>query len=88
MGGLALPATVNSVEVDRESAVPPYQQVAAYLRDQIAAGKLPAGSALPSVTTLTQDYGIARITAQKALRVLRDEGLAVVVKGWGTFVAG
>jgi DNA-binding GntR family transcriptional regulator len=33
-----------------------------------------------------QEYGIARTTASKALRVLADEGLAEVVPGWGTYV--
>jgi DNA-binding GntR family transcriptional regulator len=39
------------------------------------------------VTQLVQTYGIAKLTAQKALKVLRDEGLAVMVRGWGTYVA-
>jgi len=33
-----------------------------------------------------QEYGIARTTAAKALKVLTEEGLAEVVPGWGTYV--
>lgn len=36
--------------------------------------------------SLVQEYGIARTTAAKVLRVLVDEGLAEVVPGWGTYV--
>jgi len=42
---------------------------------------------LPSIRRLAQEEGVALITAQKALRVLRDEGLTYSVAGWGTFVA-
>jgi GntR family transcriptional regulator len=76
------------MEVDRESVVPPYQQVAAELRERIASGEYQPGRPLPSVTRLVQEFGIAKLTASKALRVLRDEGLAVMIPGWGTFVAG
>ena len=65
--------------------MPPYQQVAAWLREQIISGEIAPGAVLPSVTHLMQEFGIAKLTAQKALRVLRDEGLAEVVPGWGTF---
>lgn len=74
--------------VDHESNVPPYLQVAAILRAEIAAGTRPPRSRLPSIAGLVQEYGIARTTAAKALRVLVDEGLAEVVPGWGTYVAG
>jgi GntR family transcriptional regulator len=77
---------VHGVSVDRESAVPPYQQIAAELREKIKSGAIAPGSALPSVTQIVGEYGVAKLTAQKALRVLRDEGLAEVVRGWGTFV--
>ena len=78
----------HRVTIDREDASPPYQQVAAILRQQIISGELPPRRRLPSISTLVQEYGIARTTAVKALHVLVDEGLAEVVPGWGTYVAG
>jgi GntR family transcriptional regulator len=66
--------------------VPPYRQVAAILRRRIASGELAPGSAVPSIVTLTQEYGVARTTARKALGVLRDEGLIEITPGWGSFV--
>ena len=72
--------------MDPYSPEPRYQQVAGILRRRIESGALKAGDTLPSQTTLMQDYGIARMTASKAVRVLIDEGLVVVVPGMGTFV--
>lgn len=75
-------------KIDAESPVPPYRQVAAFLRDQIERGDLAPGRRLPSIADLVQTYGIARTTAAKALRVLIDEGLAEVSPGMGTYVRG
>ncbi|HEV2373538.1 MAG TPA: winged helix-turn-helix domain-containing protein [Streptosporangiaceae bacterium] len=73
-------------KVDPDSPVPPYRQVAAYLRAQIERGELTPGRRLPSIADLVQTYGIARTTAAKALRVLIDDGLAEVSPGMGTYV--
>ena len=72
--------------VDHDSNVPPYRQVAAILRKGIDSGEIGPRQRLPSIATLVQEYGIARTTAAKALKVLVDEGLAEVVPGWGTYV--
>jgi DNA-binding GntR family transcriptional regulator len=42
----------------------------------------------PSITTLSQQYGHARQTCAKALRVLVDEGLLVRIPGLGYYVKG
>jgi GntR family transcriptional regulator len=74
-------------QIDRASRVPPWQQIAAYLRAEIEAGKYsPDGPALPSVTTLSQEWDVARRTANKALKALADEGLIEVEQGMGYFV--
>ena len=73
-------------KIDTDSPVPPYRQVAAFLRGQIERGELPPGRRLPSIADLVQEYGIARTTAGKALRLLVDEGLAEVSPGMGTYV--
>jgi len=73
--------------VDHGSNVPPYRQVAGFLRERIESGELAPRQRLPSIAGLVQEYGIARTTAAKALKVLVDEGLAEVVPGWGTYVA-
>jgi DNA-binding GntR family transcriptional regulator len=72
---------------DQRSGQPPYLVIAAELRRKIAAGELRPGDALPSITTISQEYGVAKTTAQKALQVLKNEGLAHGVQGWATIVS-
>lgn len=72
--------------IDYESAVPAYRQVAAILRQRIDDGAYQPGRRLPSITALVQEFGVAQLTARKALRVLVDEGLAEMTPGMGTFV--
>lgn len=70
--------------VDHDSPVPLYVQVAAVLRGRIESGEL--RSRLPSLKTITEEYGVSHITAEKAIQVLKDEGLVEVVVGKGTYV--
>jgi len=67
-------------------AVPPSRQIAAALRARIESGEYPAGSALPSIVRLAQEYEVSANTAKKALAILKDEGLIESVPGYGTFV--
>jgi GntR family transcriptional regulator len=72
------------VTIDHDAAEPLYQQLAAILREQITSGKL--ARRVPSSKTLSQEHGVSHITAEKAVRVLRDEGLVRSVVGRGVFV--
>ena len=63
-------------------------QLAGVLRKAIVAGKYPPGTATPSITTLSQDYGHARQTCSKALGVLVKEGLLIRYPGLGYYVVG
>jgi DNA-binding GntR family transcriptional regulator len=64
-----------------------YVRIADQVRQQIAAGKLGPGQPVPSITTLTQDHGVARQTAAKALQLLESEGLVYRVPGLGYYVS-
>ena len=75
------------MEVDHDSADPPYAQVAADLKRRINSGEPPPGGRVPSISYLMQQYGIARNTARRALKELEAEGLVEIRQGWGTFVA-
>jgi GntR family transcriptional regulator len=61
------------------------------LRDSIAAsildGKVKDGDALPSVRSLAAEYGANPLTVAKAYQTFQDEGLVVVRRGVGMFVA-
>jgi GntR family transcriptional regulator len=41
---------------------------------------------LDQIKSVTQQYGVAKGTAEKAFGVLRDEGLVVTVPGRGIYV--
>lgn len=56
---------------------PPYQQIADHYRDEIATGVLNEGERLPTVSDITQIWGISPGTAHKALLQLRGEGLII-----------
>jgi DNA-binding GntR family transcriptional regulator len=71
---------------DDRSGEPPYLRIAGDLRHRIEAGEFRPGDALPSINRLAQEYGCAKTTAAKALSVLKAEGLARGIQGWGTIV--
>ena len=72
--------------INYESAVAPYRQVAAILRERIAVGRYAPGTRLPSINDLVQEFGVARTTAGKALRLLVEDGLAEISQGMGFYV--
>ncbi|HEY0045054.1 MAG TPA: GntR family transcriptional regulator [Allosphingosinicella sp.] len=61
------------------------------LRDTIAAaildGRVRDGDALPSVRSLAAEHGANPLTVAKAYQTFQDEGLVVVKRGVGMFVA-
>jgi DNA-binding GntR family transcriptional regulator len=73
--------------VDRDTPIPPSWQIANALREQITAGALGPGTRIPSIVSLASSYQVAPDTARKAIRMLKAEGLAETVPGYGTFVA-
>ncbi|MEU8251056.1 GntR family transcriptional regulator [Nonomuraea sp. NPDC048916] len=66
---------------------PKWQQVAQAIRERIAAGAYRPGSRVPSENDLMQEFGIARMTAHKVMRALREEGAIYTVRGMGSFVS-
>lgn len=56
------------------------------MEERIADGVYPPGGRLPSVVDVCVEFGISQMTARKVLTQLRQEGLAVMYPGVGTFV--
>lgn len=73
--------------VQHGTPVPPSRQLAALLRERIKTGELARGDRIPSLVTLSQEHGVAVVTVQKAMKILRDEGLIETVPSYGTFVS-
>lgn len=63
-----------------------YRQIADQLRAQIRAGDIPPGGLLPSEGRLAQQYGVGKDTVQRAIAVLRNEGIVGTERGYGTWV--
>lgn len=74
------------MSLDLDDPRPPYVQVANALRASILTRKLEPGEKLPSQTELAARYGVARMTIQQALRLLRDDHLIVSRQGSGVYV--
>ena len=75
--------------VDLGEADPrPYVRLAARLRKDILNGALAPGHPVPSITTLSREFGHARPTCSKALQLLEQEELVIRVPGLGYYVAG
>ena len=57
------------------SVVAPYRRIAAILRGRIESGQYAPGQLLPGIHDLMREYGVAHLTANKALRLLVAEGV-------------
>jgi GntR family transcriptional regulator, histidine utilization repressor len=69
------------------SLQPLYLQVKRHILDNIGSGKWGTSARVPSENDIVKSFGVSRMTANRALRELRDEGVLVRVAGVGSFVA-
>ncbi|MCX9158317.1 histidine utilization repressor [Niveibacterium sp. 24ML] len=66
---------------------PRYQQIKEDLLTRIRGGEWGVGEAIPPEEGLARDFGVARMTVNRALRELTDAGVLTRTRGAGTFVA-
>jgi GntR family transcriptional regulator len=76
------------IEINPASPTPIYEQLRNQIVLGIAAGKLEAGEALPSVRNLGADLGVNFHTVNKAYTMLCDEGYIIMNRRQGAVVAG
>lgn len=69
------------------SAKPRYKQIKELIIERISSGDLKPNDRVPSEMDLVGATGVSRMTANRALRELNDEGYVDRVAGVGTFVA-
>ena len=67
--------------------LPAYGQVKAFIKKRISTGTWKPGDPVPSEAVLMEQFGVSRMTVNRALRELMGEGLVTRVQGSGTFVA-
>jgi len=67
--------------------LPAYEQVKAFIKTRISAGTWKPGDPVPSEAALAAQFGISRMTVNRALRELAGEGMVTRVQGSGTRVA-
>ena len=73
--------------ISNSSGKPIYEQIADQVKEQIMAGALAAGDALPSIRALAKDLRISVITTKRAYEELERDGFLENVPGKGCFVA-
>ena len=69
-----------------EDGLPRYVQVGRQLTADIADGRFPVGSQLPTEMGLCKELHLSRFTAREAIRLLVDQGLVVRRQRVGTIV--
>lgn len=75
------------IPIDPNSPTPLYRQIEGWLRQNILAGSLPAGSRLPASRALADELGVSRITVKNAYAALEGDGLILTRLGSGAYVA-
>lgn len=68
------------------SSPPLYQQIQQHLLEKIQSGAWPIDHQIPPEEQLARDFGVSRMTANKAIRDLVQQGYLTRQAGLGTFV--
>ncbi|MEV5754096.1 GntR family transcriptional regulator [Actinoallomurus sp. NPDC052308] len=66
--------------------LPAYVRIAGELRELIRDGTYPPGARLPTISRLSESYGVSEIVVRSAFSLLRTEGLIETRRGGGTLV--
>jgi DNA-binding transcriptional regulator YhcF (GntR family) len=75
------------LEIDPDSAVPPYEQLRQQVSALVLLGALEVGARLPSIRQLANDLGLASGTVARAYRELEADGVVATRGRHGTTVS-
>ena len=75
------------LQVNPQSSVPLYAQIVEQVRNQILAGTLQPGAALPSVREISEMIEVNSLTIQKAFKILESEKFISLRRGVGAFIS-
>ncbi|MCD2515017.1 histidine utilization repressor [Massilia sp. G4R7] len=70
-----------------QDSTPIFQRIKDYLVGEIASGRWKEGDLVPSEQALVRQFGVSRMTVNRAVRELTAEGALVRRQGSGTYVA-
>ena len=76
------------MDLNVDSHVPKYAQIADIFRQRVARGVWPRGLKLPANETLADEFGVSRVTIRQAVELLSRDGIVTAEQGRGTFVTG
>jgi len=74
-------------ERPRKTGVPSFQQIKNHILQRIHAGEWKEGDQIPTEAALGRQFGVARMTVNRALRELASEQCVSRIQGLGTYVA-
>jgi DNA-binding GntR family transcriptional regulator len=73
----------RSPQANPSPPAPFYEKVKQAISEKIASGVWRPHDRIPSEAELVAQFGFSRMTINRALRELTDEGLLVRLQGWG-----
>lgn len=73
--------------MNKVKAIPAYQRIKNAILDNIHSGKWQAGQAISTEMALATEFGVSRMTVNRALKELSEERVLERRQGSGTFVA-
>jgi len=77
---------LRQVKGNASAPQPLYRQIKDYVLTHMRSGEWPAGTRVPSENQLVRQLGVSRMTVNRALRELEQEGFLSRLHGVGTFV--
>ncbi|MES2105604.1 MAG: histidine utilization repressor [Pseudomonadota bacterium] len=75
------------VKKEQQELIPAFQRIKDYLLTEIQAGTWKEGDAIPSEQVLAREFGVSRMTVNRAVRELTSEQILTRIQGSGTYVA-
>lgn len=75
------------MDLPEQTDIPFYQRIKNYLLGEIQGGTWKEGEAIPSEPALARQFGVSRMTVNRAVRELTDEQILNRIQGSGTYVA-
>ncbi len=80
-------STLRLPPLSTGGSAPLYQQIVEAIRREVASGRMPPGSPMPSFRTFAAQLAVSLITVKRAYEELERDGIILRHQGLGTFVA-